>query len=220
MVRAQVPVVVLAAAADAEPHPDAAAEARRQEESGARVRRADEPAAAAVLHAERMVVAAARDGPQELAVPLADAEAPPSEPGEARHAAAAAERLSVVQEALAVARPAGEPSAVSCLQEPFADRERPAPSEMITMVRHERIATWKMQRSRAVSISVWSYPPFDGCPSARFIDVTRRHVRWTDNGEAAMWRDARRNELLSRGRRGLRNFSFENEGPFIRMNCS
>ena len=182
MVRAQVPIVVLAAAADAEPRPDAAAvvEVQQQVVSDARVRRADEPAVAAV-----------RGGRQEPAVARADAEARPSEPGEARRGAAAEERLSVVQEVPAVARPAGEPSAVSCLLEPFADRERPAPSETMTMVRHERIATWKMQRSRAVSISVWSYPPFDGCPSARFIDATRRHARWTDNGEAAMWRDAR-----------------------------
>lgn len=215
---AQVPVVEQVVVADAEPHPDAAVEALPQAVLDARVRRADELAAAA-RHGER--VAAVRCEPQVPAVPLADAEARPSEPEAVQPWAEGAVRLSAAQEVLAVARRAAEqPSAASCLPEPSADRERPAPSEMMAMVRHEQIATWKMRRSRAGSISACSYPPFDGCPSARFIDITRCHARWTDNGEAAMWRDARRNELLSCRTMITWNIALENEELFIGMNCS
>jgi len=185
---AQAPVVEQVVVAGVETHPDAAVEVQPRAELAARVRRADALAAAA-RHGERVEVS--RDGPQVPAVPLADAEVRPSEPEVARSWAGVAVRLSAAQEAPAVARHAAGPSAASCLPEPSADRERPAPSETMTLVRHEQIATWKMRRSRAGSISACSYPPFDGCPSARFIDITRCHARWTDNGEAAMWRDAR-----------------------------
>lgn len=185
---ARAPVVEQVVVAGVEPHPDAAVEAQPQAELDAQVRRADALAAAA-RHGER--AAAVRGGAQVPAVPLADAEVRPSEPEEAQPWVAAAVQLSAAQEVLAAARHAAVPSVASCLPGSSAVRERPAPSETMTLVRHEQIATWKMRRSRAVSISACSYPPFDGCPSARFIDVTRRHARWTDNGEAAMWRDGR-----------------------------
>lgn len=184
----QAPVVEQVVVVGVEPHPDAAVEAQPRVELDAQVRRADALAAAA-RHGER--VEAARDGPQVPAVPLADAEVLPSEPEAAQAWAVVAVRLSAAQEGPAVVRPVAVPSVASCLPGPSADRERPAPSETMTLVRHEQIATWKMRRSRAVSISACSYPPFDGCPSARFIDITKRNARWTDNGEAAMWRDVR-----------------------------
>ena len=185
-----VPVLAEAVAVDAALHPDAAAAVEAQPQAGldARVRPADGPAAAA-RHGER--VAAARDGPQGPAVPPGDAEARPLEPEAAPLLAVQAARHAAAPAAPALARCAAAPWAASCLRGPFADRERLVPSEMMTMVRHEQIATWKMRRSRAVSISACSYPPFDDCPSARFIDITRRHARWTDNGEAAMWRGVR-----------------------------
>lgn len=185
---ARAPVVEQVVVAGVEPHPDAAVEAQPQAGLDAQVRRADALAAAA-RHGER--AAAVRCGAQVPAVLLADAEVRPSEPEEAQPWVAAAVQLSAAQEVLAAARHAAVPSVASCLPGSSAVRERPAPSETVTLVRHEQIATWKMRRSRAVSISACSYPPFDGCPSARFIDVTRRHARWTDNGEAAMWRDGR-----------------------------
>lgn len=215
-VRAQAPVGTQAAAADAEPRRDAAvaeAEVPRQVASGARVCRVDEPAAAARREVRQAVARGAR---LEAAEPQV---VRPSEPEAVRRAAAVEVQPS--GPAAAVQRVVGQVAellAAPCSQVLSADRERPAPSRM-TMARRERIATWKMQRSREGSISTYSYPPFDGCPSARFIDVAKRHARWTDNGEAAMWREARGIELLSGCTMRLRDFAIENERSFIGMNC-
>lgn len=145
--------------ARAEPRRDAAVavvEVRRQAASAARVRRGDEPAAEA-RHA--MARAVAQGEPQVPAVPQVDAEVPP-------WASEAAQRetvrpLVLREVRLSLAHRAAEPSAASCDLETCADRERPVPSKTMTMVRHEPIAKWKTRRSRAVSVSVYSYPPFE-----------------------------------------------------------